>query len=1054
MSQTATPAIEFAAFIAERANDFTGRQWVFCTIDTWLAKPNPSRYFLLTGEPGGGKTAIAAQLAQFSAGHVVSPPGSQQLAPGFLRAVHFCRATASDWIDPRTFARSISLQLAAIPEFARALKDVGDKEINIDVEVQVGTAQAGSSVTGIHIENLVIRGLNGQEAFNRTVLDPLRTIYNQGYHQPILILVDALDEALASSTEVTIVDLLAGVQGLHEQVRFILTSRTEPRVENKFLFDASGMSLSDPAHTSENSQDITAYMVDRIQHDDKLGSQVAALSPVQVAALRDLIVAKAEGNFQYVAFLLKAIAEGQQSLDNLAGLPSGLDGLYYSSLDRLVKLGKKDWGMAYKPLLGVLSVAQEPLTLAQLQTYSGLPGDAWEVLVDLRQFVETTPESWLSASQEEPEDCYRLYHQSVVDFLRRRQLVVAVDGQKKTLDNIYRVLPDDWHKQIVAHYAGTNGGWAQKNWSQVAPYGLRYLVAHLFELRNVGDHRSQLHTLLQTKGFIDQRLQRLANPNPVLDDLRVALAVALEDDSLVHAWQHLREYRRVLREQLDFQRMQTAVQNGDYTAAVERTTLYGYLPNSQALARLWIAWAAAASAHPQEALAIVQQALLRLAPRGMVQAVRDAVGEMLQRLLVRLAKSTALTLKAQEDWLRQAGSPWPGDVAQQIIGRLPQPLDSWGDIFDAHLQQQSMPALLEDLKRRRIDADAADPRDISYRDAVFYFQRQLAAGLFNSRYDPLWLAYVQQTVTLAALDDYPSYREMALAWVAAAILAHEDESTARSALAIVLGSMFKPSPGFWGDTVAATMNGIAHESSTALDPDTLLSRLEQLEVTSERGLDLAVPRTFDDVIQWRQKVGLPVDPWSFGLRRRSAVAAVMYRSGDLPRAEALLQAACAAGYKGSYAGFRALARLSLACRWLEWRRIPEAFGQIEAARLDAANVRDQVLREERLELVGKMRDWMTQHGPALASLTEQEALAQVQQKGGMERGLYIEFLAALWCDDIARLKRLLLLALDDTTTTDAVLGRLLGGEAHELRPDRPFAQLLKVFEISVGLDSE
>ena len=249
----------------------------------------------------------------------------------------------------------------------------------------------GGAVTGVLIENLVIRGLNGQEAFNRTVLDPLRTIYNAGYDRPIVMLVDSLDEALASATEVTIVDLLAGLQGLdapravhpHQPRR---ATRREPLPWRK-----RAVPVGSRLHRRQQPgypQVCDAPSTRRT----RLKSKVAALTPAQAAALPDQITGKAEGNFLYGVFLLNAAAEGQQALDALDGLPSGLDGLYYNSLERIVRLGKKDWSTVYKPLLGVLSVAQEPITLAQVQAYTGLPGDAWEALLDLRQFVETSPE--------------------------------------------------------------------------------------------------------------------------------------------------------------------------------------------------------------------------------------------------------------------------------------------------------------------------------------------------------------------------------------------------------------------------------------------------------------------------------------------------------------------------------------------------------------------------------------------------------------------------------------------------------------------------------------
>ena len=51
------PTLNFSAIIAERTRDFTGRAWVFAAIDRWLADPDAPRFFVVTGEPGIGKTA-------------------------------------------------------------------------------------------------------------------------------------------------------------------------------------------------------------------------------------------------------------------------------------------------------------------------------------------------------------------------------------------------------------------------------------------------------------------------------------------------------------------------------------------------------------------------------------------------------------------------------------------------------------------------------------------------------------------------------------------------------------------------------------------------------------------------------------------------------------------------------------------------------------------------------------------------------------------------------------------------------------------------------------
>src|SRR5882757_9135525 len=198
----ARKALDFDSYINERADRFSGREWVFDHIQEWLGRPGGGRFLLLTGEPGSGKTAIAARLAQFSLGMAAAPASCPGLSPGFLSAVHFCVARAGTWIDPISFARSVSLQLAqAIPSFAMALKNAGDRSVNIHVTQRVDSA---TSVTGVVIENLVLTGLNPQAAFNAAVIGPMEEIYQQGFDKDLIILVDALDETLAFKGDVGI----------------------------------------------------------------------------------------------------------------------------------------------------------------------------------------------------------------------------------------------------------------------------------------------------------------------------------------------------------------------------------------------------------------------------------------------------------------------------------------------------------------------------------------------------------------------------------------------------------------------------------------------------------------------------------------------------------------------------------------------------------------------------------------------------------------------------------------------------------------------------------
>ncbi|MFZ3374709.1 MAG: hypothetical protein WA183_04065, partial [Chthoniobacterales bacterium] len=135
-------AIDFSQHVRERSRNFVGREWVFRELDEWL-KSDHDRYFLITASPGFGKTAISAQLVNFSWGLAPVPSGLTHFSPNFLQAIHFCSRADASWCDPRIFASSISRQLASrFPVFEKALAaaELYFASTTIHVEAHGGTA--------------------------------------------------------------------------------------------------------------------------------------------------------------------------------------------------------------------------------------------------------------------------------------------------------------------------------------------------------------------------------------------------------------------------------------------------------------------------------------------------------------------------------------------------------------------------------------------------------------------------------------------------------------------------------------------------------------------------------------------------------------------------------------------------------------------------------------------------------------------------------------------------------------------------------------------------
>src|SRR4051794_33670108 len=177
--------VDFTEYIAERTRGFSGRGWLFDAVAEWLSDRDSGRSLLLIGEPGAGKTAVAAALAQLSAGQMTYPC----LNPGFLSALHFCSVRDRRWINPVTFSQSVAGQLSSrYADFADALLQVVAP--TIDIHLKAG--QNLGTMIGAQIDTIVVSA-TAEDVFDRLVRAPLEACARSDPERPITILVDALD---------------------------------------------------------------------------------------------------------------------------------------------------------------------------------------------------------------------------------------------------------------------------------------------------------------------------------------------------------------------------------------------------------------------------------------------------------------------------------------------------------------------------------------------------------------------------------------------------------------------------------------------------------------------------------------------------------------------------------------------------------------------------------------------------------------------------------------------------------------------------------------------
>jgi WD40 repeat protein len=493
MEERPSLVIDFSTLIAERTKDFTGREWVFQAINDWLMGSEKARIFLLTGDPGTGKSAIAARLVQMSRGEVESDEYAR-LGPDTLTFYHFCWANSDATLNPLRFVEALSRSLAnRYDPFREALLKTGDRDVTVNATQSVTTAADGSQVQNVVINELRIGALSARSAFDRVVRGPLESLVASGFDQSVVVLVDSLDEALTFPGEENLVTLLRSTGDLPRQVRFILTSRPDKRVTT--ALGAPTLDLIDDA--TIDVDDVRTYVEVRL----------AAQADPSRMDFAQRVAEASQGNFLYARYKLD---ETIPRLDKgeappAIGLPPGLDGIYREFLQRELAANLDAWEERYRPVLGLLTVAQG----------DGLTGDQIARITDQKRSqaddILRRCEQFLAG----PDDRQRvhIYHQSFRDFLQQ--------------DADFQIYPADANASIADWYWAScfDQATGRQNWSACDEYGLANLPVHV----DGAGQGERLRTLLWDYGWLQTKVDQLG-PNALLADFNLAQAAA--DDAM------------------------------------------------------------------------------------------------------------------------------------------------------------------------------------------------------------------------------------------------------------------------------------------------------------------------------------------------------------------------------------------------------------------------------------------------------------------------------------------------------------------------------------------
>ncbi len=344
----------FKAFITERTRAFCGRKFVLDAIDDFLNDvEQQSGYFLITGEPGIGKSAIISKL-------VIDHKYPHHFNIG-LQSIN----------KPYQFLESIFTQL-------------------------------------IDAYDLPYPGLPAEATRDGSVLNRLLVEAAEKLKpdEKLVIAIDALDEV---STEGVTADanLLHLPQDLPDGVYIVATSR---RLKELSLVAMNLKTFDLEANSPDNRQDAAAYIQNSLQ--DASMQAVVRKWDVTEDVFIDNIVEKSEGNFMYLRHVLPAIKAGDFKSGGLEELPRGLLNYYRHHWKKMRRQDENKFDVLYKPVVCILATVKEAVSLDQIHNFTEIdPLKIKDVIYEWYEFLDT------ETSKEHGQSLYRVYHATFQEFL-------------------------------------------------------------------------------------------------------------------------------------------------------------------------------------------------------------------------------------------------------------------------------------------------------------------------------------------------------------------------------------------------------------------------------------------------------------------------------------------------------------------------------------------------------------------------------------------------------------------------------------------------------------
>ena len=363
---------DFTTDIARQINNFVGRDWAFEELENWLK--TDSRFLWITGEPGFGKTAIAANLIHKRSSKVI--------------ASWFCSYKSKNRKDPLIAIKTIAYQIAyRVPEYLIKLMNT----LNLYSSMSYGEIADNK-------KNLNTKYCNPYDLFNLLFSNITNSI---PLNEKLCVVIDGIDEATDENNNNEIAKLISDdflELPNSNWLEFVFTSRPDASVV-KYFQGLKNYQLD--IHEKENKDDLKLYLENEFK---KLKEKNINIDNEEDKI--KLLIEKSEGIILYLTMVIKGVGEETFDLNDINAMPQGLFKLYNEQFEgRLKKNYKTDIKPIFEFLIASLGPIPEPLIKNIIKSYDKTESQFNEGINLLGSYITKN------------NDMLSIFHKSLTDFL-------------------------------------------------------------------------------------------------------------------------------------------------------------------------------------------------------------------------------------------------------------------------------------------------------------------------------------------------------------------------------------------------------------------------------------------------------------------------------------------------------------------------------------------------------------------------------------------------------------------------------------------------------------